>query len=152
MRTGVLKPMPTWKNCTSSLAVEVFPQRMIGVITNGVEVLRSHGRQCRRQHLPGVLVRVAGQLSGLVLEPVEVEGLGIAIGCTSRGPGLGGQQAAGREPGVGSDGHGRFEQIPAVHNTTCCEQSRAFPGTCRIEKNGSDMPSAKRNGHLTDAK
>ena len=88
---------------------------MIGVVANGIEILRGHGRQGRRQHLARVLILFASQLLGLQLEPIEVERLGVAIGCTIPGPGLSGEQATGRQPGVGRDGHGRFEQIPAVH-------------------------------------
>ncbi len=77
------------------LAFEVFPQRMITVVADGIEILRGHGRQGRRQHLAGVLILLTGQLLGLQLEPVEVERLGVAIGCTIPGPGLGGQQATG---------------------------------------------------------
>ena len=87
-----------------------------------VEVLRGHGRQCRRQHLFGVLISVAGQLLGLALQRFEVERLRLAIGGAAIGrPRTGGQQAGGRKTGVSRNGHGRFEQIPAVHkyNLSC---------------------------------
>ncbi len=97
------------------LAVQFFPQRMLAVVADGVEILRGHGRQGRRQYLLGVLVAIACQLLGLDLQGLEIEGLGLAISGAVARPGLGGQQATGRQTGVSRDGHGRFEQIPAVH-------------------------------------
>lgn len=97
------------------LAVHLFPQRMLAVVADGVEILRGHGRQGRRQHLLSVFVRGPGKLLGLGLQCVEVERHGLAVGGTVPCPGLRGQQAAGGQTGVGRNGHGGFEQIPAVH-------------------------------------
>ncbi|MNN94702.1 hypothetical protein D3C81_2133750 [compost metagenome] len=88
---------------------------MIAVVADRIEVLRGHGRQGRRQHLFGVLIAIAGQLLGLHFQRFEIKGLGLAIGGVRRGPGPGGQQTGGRKTGVSRNGHGRFEQIPAVH-------------------------------------
>ena len=97
------------------LAVQLLPQRMVTVIADGVEILRGHGGQGRRQHLLSVLVATGGQLLGLGLERFEIERHGLAIGSPIPGPGLRGQQATGRQTGVSRNGHGCFEQIPAVH-------------------------------------
>ncbi len=98
------------------LALELFPQRMIAVVADRIEVLRRHGRQGRRQLLLGVLVAIAGELLGLELQRLEIEHGSLAIsGATAGGPGLGGQQTRGGQTGVGRDGHGGFEQVPAVH-------------------------------------
>ena len=78
------------------LAVQFFPQRMLAVVADGIEVLWGHGRQGRRQYLLGVLIAIAGQLLGLDLQRLEIKGLGLAISGAIARPGLGGQQATGR--------------------------------------------------------
>lgn len=88
---------------------------MIAVVADRVEILWGHGRQGRRQHLLGVLIAVAGELLGLDFQGFEIEGLSLAISGAITRPGPGGQQACGGQTGVGSDSHGRFEQIPAMH-------------------------------------
>ncbi|MNF77739.1 hypothetical protein D3C84_598920 [compost metagenome] len=97
------------------LTIEVIPQRMLAVIADGIEILRGHGRQGGRQHLLGVLVAIAGQLLGLDLQRFEVERLSLAIRRAVACPGTCSEQAGGRQTGVGRDGHGGFEQIPAMH-------------------------------------
>ncbi|MNN09022.1 hypothetical protein D3C81_1218920 [compost metagenome] len=78
------------------LTLVVFPQRMVAVVADRVEVLRGHCCQGRRQHLLGVLIAIAGQLLGLHFQRLEIEGLGLAIGGAGSGPGAGGEQTAGR--------------------------------------------------------
>lgn len=48
------------------LTVQFFPQRMVAVIADSVEILWRHGRQGRRQHLFGVFIRGPGESLGLV--------------------------------------------------------------------------------------
>ncbi|MNL11913.1 hypothetical protein D3C87_1327680 [compost metagenome] len=97
------------------LTLVVFPQRMVAVVADRIEVLWSHGCQGRRQHLFGVLIRLAGQLPGLHFQRLEIEGPGLTVGGLRCSPGTGGQQAGGGQTGIGRDGHGGFEQVPAVH-------------------------------------
>ncbi|MNE24752.1 hypothetical protein D3C80_1180530 [compost metagenome] len=112
----LLEPHADVEELHVQLPLVFFPQRMIAVVANRIEVLRGHGRQGRRQLLLGVLVAIAGELFGLELQRLEIERGGLAIsGATAGGPGLGGQQARGGQTGVGRDGHGGFEQVPAVH-------------------------------------
>ncbi|MOA02266.1 hypothetical protein D3C78_1217100 [compost metagenome] len=126
------------------LPVQLIPQRVVGVVLDGIEILRCHGRQSRWQHLFGVLVTAAGQLLGLRFQRLEIEGLRLAIG--RPGPGASGQQTGSREASVGCDGHGGLEQIPAVHRTTFLGDPAAFLAALRIRNRGSDKPSAKRVG------
>ncbi|MNI52541.1 hypothetical protein D3C73_1073340 [compost metagenome] len=112
----LLEPHADVEELHVQLPLVFFPQRMIAVVANRIEVLRGHGRQGRRQLLLGVLVAIAGELFGLQLQRLEIECAGLAIsGAAAGGPGLGGQQARGGQTGVGRDGHGGFEQVPAVH-------------------------------------
>lgn len=90
-----LEPHADVEELHVELAVQFLPQRMVAVVADGVEILRGHGRQGRRQHLSGVFVSGSGELFGLGLERFEIERHGLAIGGTVPGPGLGGKQAAG---------------------------------------------------------
>lgn len=102
---------------------------MLAVVADRVEILRSHGRQGWRQHLFRILIGIAGELLGLTLQRFEIESLGLAIGGATIGrPGASGQQTRRGKTGIGRNGHGRFEQIPAVHkyNLSCAIQCRSW--------------------------
>ncbi|MNG14052.1 hypothetical protein D3C84_977770 [compost metagenome] len=77
------------------LTLQVFPQGVVAVVADRVEVLRGHGRQGRRQYLFGVLIAATGELLGLDFQGFEVERLSLAIGRSVTGPGASGQQAGG---------------------------------------------------------
>jgi hypothetical protein len=68
-------------------------------------------------------------LLGLALQRFEVKRLRLAIsGAATGSPRTGRQQAGGRKTGVSRNGHGRFEQIPAVHkyNLSCAIPRRSW--------------------------
>ncbi|GAO91203.1 hypothetical protein PSA5_00820 [Pseudomonas syringae pv. actinidiae] len=63
------------------LTVDVFPQRMIRVVANGIELQRRHVRQDGWQHLLVAHIAFACELLGMGLQLCKIEVFDLAIGC-----------------------------------------------------------------------